>query len=852
MLRTTLAGLRAHKLRLVATALAIVLGVGFVAGTLIFGDTAKSALFDEFARGARHVDAVVEPAATPAKSDRHPPTLPLSTVDTVRAVPGVSQVDGRMQEYLPLLDKHGRLVGNSEDPGVGLSAGTVPALRLFDVTAGRAPAASGEAALDADTIARTHYAIGDTITVLDTHQGRHPLTLVGIVSFGTTKAFSDQAVVVLTRDQLTTLTDARGYHQVVVTATAGLSQTQLVARIAPALPGTAVIPGDEYRVALANSAVNQVNPFLTILLVFAIVACVVAAFVIYNTFTILVAQRVRELALLRMVGAVRGQVFGSVLLESAIVGLLGAVLGIGLGLAVAYGLFSGASALGAPLPAHALVLTPTPVLVALALGLVVTVCSAVVPAIRATRVSPLAALRANPLGRIRSVRGRIVLVVLAVLVGALGTFLTLAGSGTRNDPKSATLLVLAGGIVNFLAVLLLSPLFVGPLTAVLGWLPGRLFGTPAKLASANARRNPGRAAATTSALMIGVGLMSAASVAVATVQVTAIRQITGHYPVDYILQPAPTGQPEVGIPAVVAEQLRSQHSLALVAQVRITPAAGLSTVNGTRLIVGAMDPSGVAGLPAPELSSGRFADFRDGTAVLFADAARGHRVGDRVTLNTDHHSATFTVIGIAAGTSLSGDVQVTWHDFGTLRPDITVDDLVMVKAVPGVSPADSRAAVEAVTDDYPLVSVQSLASWRSRISNAVDQIIAVVAALLAIAILIALIGIMNTLSLSVFERTRESATLRALGLTRAQLRGTLLVEALLMGVVGALVGVSFGVLYGWATTRVMFSGVHPIVTIPVGQLVGYVALAALAGVVAAVLPARRAGRASIVAAMADS
>jgi putative ABC transport system permease protein len=176
----------------------------------------------------------------------------------------------------------------------------------------------------------------------------------------------------------------------------------------------------------------------------------------------------------------------------------------------------------------------------------------------------------------------------------------------------------------------------------------------------------------------------------------------------------------------------------------------------------------------------------------------------------------------------------------------------MVKAVPGVSPADSRAAVEAVTDDYPLVSVQSLASWRSSISNAVDQIIAVVAALLAIAILIALIGIMNTLSLSVFERTRESATLRALGLTRAQLRGTLLVEALLMGVVGALVGVSFGVLYGWATTRVIFSGVHPIVTIPVGQLVGYVALAALAGVVAAVLPARRAGRASIVAAMADS
>lgn len=510
------------------------------------------------------------------------------------------------------------------------------------------------------------------------------------------------------------------------------------------------------------------------------------------------------------------------------------------------------NALGAPLPAHGLVLTPTPVLVALGLGLVVTVCSAVVPALRATRVSPLAALRANPLGRIGSVRGRIVLIVLAVLVGGLGTVLTVVGSGTKDDPKTATLLVLAGGIVNFLAVLLLSPLFVGPLTAALGWVPGRLFGTPAKLASANARRNPGRAAATTSALMIGVGLMSAASVTVATVQTTATRQIAGHYPVDYVLEPIRTGQPDVSIPDTVAQRLRGQHSLSVVAQIRTTRATGLSTVDGTRLVVGAMDPSGVAGLPAPALSSGRFADFRDGTAVLFANAARGHKVGDRVTLNADSHGGTFTVVGIATGDSLNGDVLVTWHDFGALRPGTPEDDMVLVKAAPGVSPADSRAAVESVTNDYPLVSVGSLASWRSEISSAVDQIIAVVAALLAIAILIALVGIMNTLSLSVFERTRESATLRALGLTRGQLRGTLLVEALLMGVVGALVGVSFGVLYGWATTRVMFSGIQLDMTIPYGQLLGYVALAALAGVVAAVLPARRAGRASIVAAMAES
>jgi putative ABC transport system permease protein len=849
MFRTTIAGLRAHKLRLVATALAIVLGVGFVAGTLIFGDTAKAALFDQFARAAKNVDVAASPRDTSRKQDGQAPTLPLSTVDKVRAVPGVSTVAGRMQAYLPLLDKHGKLVGNSDDPGVTLSAGTVPALREYDVTSGRVPATSGEAALDADTVARTHYALGDHLTVLDQHQGKHQLTLVGVISFGTSKAYADQAVVVLPEADLAALTGTEGYRQVVATAAPGVSPADLATRVAAALGADVqVVTGDAYRIDLANNAINQVQPFLTVLLVFAVIACVVAAFVIYNTFTILVAQRVRELALLRCVGASRGQVFRSVLLESAVVGLLGAAAGIGLGLAVAYGLFSGADALGAPLPAHALVLTGTPALVALVLGLVVTVGSAVVPAFRATRVAPLAALRVTPLARIRSRWGRTVLVALAVLTGGAGTLLTLRGHGL-SDFRTGTLMVVAGGIVNFVAVLLLAPLFIGPLTGALGWLPGRVFGTPAKLASANARRNPGRAAATTAALMIGVGLMSAASVALATVQATVTHQIGAHYPVDYIIQPTRTGPQISGIPLAVADRLRAQSGLAVVARVRLDPAH----LNGRGTVVGAVDPTGLAALPAPDLTAGSFHDFHDGTVVLSggSDATKGHHVGDKVTVTTeDGRAGTFTVVGIATGQSLTGDVRVTWHDFAALH-QATADDLVLVKAAPGVPPAASRTAVEAVTGDYPLVSVGSLASWRSDVTSAVDQIIAVIAALLGIAILIALIGIMNTLSLSVFERTRESAMLRALGLTRGQLRATLLVEALLMGVIGALVGVGFGVLYGTVTTQTMFVNITPIIAVPVGQLAGYVAIAALAGVLAAVLPARRAARASIVSAMAD-
>ncbi|HKS98669.1 MAG TPA: ABC transporter permease, partial [Rugosimonospora sp.] len=505
MLKVTLAGLRAHRLRLVATALAILLGVGFVAGTLVFGDTARAALFDEFARAAHNVDVSVQPPEAEGGGkgqDSKAPELPLSTVDTVRALPGVAAVDGRMSQYLPLLDPRGRLVGNGDNPGIALSAGTVAALRPYDVVSGRVPASAGEAALDQGTAQRIGYHLGDPVTVLDTGQGKHRLTLVGLVGFGTSKQYADQAVVVLTPDAMAALTGATGYQQVVATAAPGVSQTALTARVRAALPATDVVgTGARYQHDLANNAINQVDPFLTILLVFAIIACVVAAFVIYNTFNILVAQRSRELALLRCVGAARAQVFGSVLVESAAVGLIGALAGIALGLGIGYGLFSGLNALGAPLPAHALVLTPRPVLVALLLGLAVTMASALVPAARATRVPPLAALRTAPFTQAATVRARVLLLVLAGLCLALGTLLTVAGSH-NSDPRAGTLLVVCGGMVNFLAVLLLAPLFIGPLTAAVGWLPGRLFGVPARLAAANARRNPGRAAATTAALMI--------------------------------------------------------------------------------------------------------------------------------------------------------------------------------------------------------------------------------------------------------------------------------------------------------------------------------------------------------------
>jgi putative ABC transport system permease protein len=340
-------------------------------------------------------------------------------------------------------------------------------------------------------------------------------------------------------------------------------------------------------------------------------------------------------------------------------------------------------------------------------------------------------------------------------------------------------------------------------------------------------------------------------VALETVRATASDQLNLHYPVDYILQSTNTGTGRAGIPTDVAQRLRVSAQLRTVAEVRFVDGA----LDGAGLTIGTVDPSATATLlgAALPLAAGSAADFHTGSVILFtgAPAAQGRHVGDVVTLSTsDGHSGQFRVVALATGQSQTGDAVIGWDDFAALHAS-TADDIVLVRAADGVTPAASRAAVEAVTDEYPLVEVGSIADWRAQITGAVDTLIGVVAALLAIAIIIALIGIMNTLSLSVVERTRESATLRAIGLTRGQLRGMLLTEALLMGVVGALVGVGFGLLYGWATTRVMFTGFAAVITVPTGQLLAYVALAALAAVLAAVLPARKAARASIVAAMQE-
>ncbi|WP_433077543.1 FtsX-like permease family protein [Dactylosporangium sp. CA-052675] len=804
MLRTALAGLRVR--RLVPTLVAVVLAVAFVAGTLIYRDTAQAALYDEYARAARNVGAAVT-----ARDDTR---LEPSALDRARADAGVAEADGRRAERLPLLDRRGRLVTDVGQPGYGINAGAVARLRPFDVRAGRVPATGGEAALDTRTAGRIGVAVGDDITVVGAGERRQQLRVVGLVEVTGFRGGRTSTVVV-TDAELTRLTGADGYREVVAALRPGADAAAVRDRLGAGLDARART-GIQLRDDLARAASGQLGGLLVGIGLFALVAVLVAGFVIVNTFSILMAQRLRETALLRCVGAGRGQVFRLVLAEAGLVGLAGAALGTGLGVLVALLMSRLSPRLG--LPAGDVVLTPLPLLAGPALGLLVTAGAAVAPALRASRVRPMAALRAAVP---ESGSMRRIMLVPAALAALAGTALTVAGLRGTGGALEAMTLVMLGGIGNFAALLLLMPRLVGPVVRALGWLPARLFGVPARMATANAARHPARTAATTATLLIGVGLMAGGGTVAATANRTAEAQLNKAFPVDYLLTPAVPGEL---VPAGVAGEVRAAG---------FPVAAPVKQGQAGDVLVGTV------GAGAEVFA----ADVRPGTAVVPAAGQVRATAGSTIELVAGDRRLRLTVAAVVQSSSLVGDAVIAEADFATLFPDVRDDGLVLVKAAPGLSAAAARQRLDETLAAHPLVQVADLAEVRDERDAEIGQMLAIIAALLAFALVIAVIGIGNTLSLSVLERARESWLVRALGLTRGQLRATLLTEALLMALAGALGGVAFGVLYGWLATKAAFGAVHPLLSVPFGQLAGFVGLAAAAAVLAAVLPARRAARA---------
>lgn len=845
MLLSTLRGLRGHLGRLVATTLAVVFGVAFVAGTLVFADTARAGYTEAFARTAANVDVSVRP---PADAGEEAGLLTSAQLAGIRRLPGVAAAEGRMVAELALLDRDGRPVTNFGLVGFAISTDGDSALRPFEIV-GRAPG-TGEAVLDTDSAQRLGYHVGDAIAVVAANGEQHRYRLVGLIDFGASQEYSGQSAVGLPAAVITTLTGTDGYVEFAIHARENVNPADLAGAVAGQLdPGARVLTGEERRTELVSESASWLDSFRLFLLLFGVISLIVAAFVIYNTFAVLGALRIRQTALLRCVGATRRQLFGATLIEAGLVGLVGGAAGILLGIGVAYGLVVLLnSQIRAGIPLGSPVLGPGAVATGLVLGVVVTVASAFVPAVRATRASPLAALRDQPTGATGR-RRRAIRVVAAVLVGLLGIAVTAFGA-ISSSPEAAAVLIVAGGVVTFLAVLIASPLFVAPLSTVIGAVPARLFGTTARLAVANARRNPGRTAITAATLMIGVGLMSVFSVVFSSLGVTAARQIAAQFPVDIVANGLRYGNAEPTLPAGYAEAVRARTEFSAVAQVRTT----IATVDGEPVRIGAIDPAALGTLITPPITEGRLADLAPGTAIVAGGRTWLGDIGTTVSVAGSGSRAELRIVAVASALAPGAgdmDLLVQWSEFASLAGEVP-DTAVLAKTAPGVSAAQALAALDALGDEYPLVIVSSVAELSNSLESIVDSILAVLAGLLGITIVISLFGISNTLALSVVERTRESATIRALGLTRGQLRATLLIESLMMAAIGALVGLVFGLVFGAVLAARTLAELDPVVAVPWGWFGGIVLIVTVTAMLAAVLPARRATRASIVAAMADT
>lgn len=823
MLRLTLRQVRSDGLRLLLSTLAIVLGVAFVAGTLIFSDGLRAGAYDRAGAFDRHTDLAAYAGPAP---------LPPALVERIRAVDGVAAAEGELLGTAGVVGADGRPVLGY---AVLAAVPTDPALRSYDVVAGRLPERPGELVLDAPTATAQGFALGAPVRVGGSTAAARPYTLVGTVDVaGSTRDVGGPYLGVVGVDALR-LTGGAGYDRIMVAARPGVDPRALADRVRAAVgPGVPVKDRDTLLDEAVGDAVRDGRQFALFLFTFAAVAAVVAGFVIANTFAIVLAQRTRRTALLRLVGATRGQVFRAALGEAALTGLFASAVGVLAGVGLAAGLGALLPALGVPI-AGTLTVTAGTVLRCLGLGTVLTVLAAALPAWQGTRVPPVAALTdaavrpARPAGRLRLAAGA---VVLAAGVAAL------AGAG----PSGQVPLVAAGGVLAFLGVVLFGPVLVPALVRLLGRPLRWPLGATAALAVANAVRNPRRVAATATAMVIGIGLVSAFVVGAGSAKAGIETAVDRELGVDFLV----TG---IGgdLPAPLVAELAARPELGVVHEQRSRVVGGIelraahpALIGRTLTAVDAGDPAGLA--PGSVLVHRELA------------AARGWRVGGTVTLAGQPFRVAAVVAGqepaLAAGPVPAGHaVELSDADFGRLFP-AERGHLAEFEPAAGVSPAAARTVLASVLADYPTANLLDQEAYKRMLTGTVDLVLAFVTALLGLAVVISLVGVANTLSLSVVERARENAVLRAVGLTRGGMRAALAVEAVLTALVGALLGIALGTAVAAAAMAVLARvGGDFTLVLPWGRLGLVVAVAVGAALAASVLPARRALARPVVAAL---
>jgi putative ABC transport system permease protein len=841
MRKVTVRGLLARKLRLALTALAIVLGVTFVSGTLVLTDTLRRTFDNLVSNAYQHISFQIRAkaafgndtaAAANGTADRKP--IPESIATAVSRLPGVGYVDGSVAGYAQFVSGGnaiggaGSALGFSYDPNRQLSS-----VRLVE---GRAPTTSQDVVMDKATATKYHFRVGDRVRVLLGTSPRY-FTVSGIVTFGADDNLAGASLAGFDLPTAQALFNTRGHYDTIdVLAKPGADNVALQRTIARILPrGVQVVSGQTVANELSSAVSDALSFLSTGLLVFALIALFVGGFTIFNTFSITVGQRTRELALLRVVGASRRQIFRSVLGEAALVGLLASLVGLGTGVLAALGLKALLGAFGVTLPSAPLVFEARTAAVAIAVGVGVTVISAIGPARRAVRIAPVAALvetseeDGESLGRRATIGSVVALAGIAVLVAGL--------------IAPAIALVGVGALTMFIGAGVLAPIVARPMSSVLGRPLAALLGIPGRLGRENSMRSPRRTAQTAAALMVGMALVSAIAVLGASLSESATSSVDSAITADDIITGPGSGFSTSVAPAVsripgvatVTSVYRGQFEL----RGSVSSLDGVTPADLSRTVHLAV----TAGSGAPALAAGRL-------LIDTTTASADHlSVGSVVPVTFAQTGASrMRVGGIFKANPLIGSYVVGAAFFRShFHNPLPV--AVLIRATPGATGVER--AVNRYLNVYPNVGVQSRAQFERSQQHSVNEELGLVYVLLALAVAIALIGIVNTLMLSVFERTHELGLLRAVGMRRRQVRAMIRSEAVIIALFGAVIGVIIGTALGIAFAASLKQQGITEIAIPYGRLVLFLVLSGLLGLSAASWPARRAAKLDVLAAIAS-
>lgn len=837
MFKATLKSLLSRKLRLVLSALAVVLGVMFVSGSFVLTDTLQRSFTDLFSSAYANTDVRVSPKQEKGKVPE--PLTPQAIAD-VKTVAGVSGAVGEVQGEARPIGKNGKVLTTSGAPRFGF-AWTGAAQE--EIREGRAPSADNEVALGAYLATTGQFKVGDEISLL-TLEPKKTFKIVGIFGYpGGRDSVGGEMATAFTVSSAQQLLLGRkdAFSSITVTAANGTSDDALRDAVAAKL-------GSGYEVktgaAVAKEQADQINEglkfFNYVLLGFAGIALFVGIFIILNTFSIIVAQRTRELALLRSMGASRGQVIGSVVLEAFVIGLIASIVGLGAGIGVGALLAKIFSSIGGTNLRLAGIGVPSSAIIsAFAVGIVVTVIAAVMPALRASRIAPVAAMREaatpdRPLTKIT---------IFGAVVAALG------GTALGFGFSQASLPLIFGGIlVAFVGVALLTPILSKPMVSLIGRLLS--WSMPGLLGRRNSARNPRRTAITAAALMVGISLITGVSVVLTSATKSIEKLAEGQIKTDLII--SGEGQTE-GMPASFGRDVLT----------RIEQTDGVSSVFGwysDGVLQGEDQLFAIAPTNVPAMKqmfgltpkAGEIAPLRDDQLALSEGQAaeKGWSLGSKVTLQLARgEPRTFTVGFIWAKTQVLQGALVlpesAGKDFRVARIN---QAFAQVKS--GTSVADVQKRVEPLLADNPEITVQDRSAFVKQTTSQFDTVLLMIQILLALAILIAVLGVINTLALSVIERTRELGLLRAIGMRRAQVMRMITVESVVISVFGAVLGLAVGLALGVATVQALKDQGISEIGFPWATMVQYLVVAAFVGVVAAILPAIRAARLNVLDAIA--